>query len=257
MRFLPVFLDLQTGPVLLVGAGELAQREIAPACRQPARAFAGTRPMAITMSAEWAAADAARIELAEGDPLDRRSRRRDRGPVRRRRRDRDCDGGAGAGRVGPARQCDGRPCALDLHFSRHRRSRRRGGRDRHRRSLAGGGAPGARAHRGRAAGADRRSRRLYRPLAQADPRPDRRHVAAPPVLGARGRRPDRRAGARRARATRPTRLCRRSPIPPLSPARSRRCGGQGDAGRRRSGRSGSADHQGAARAAGRRRGVLR
>ncbi len=28
MRFLPVFLDLQTGPVLLVGAGELAHAKL-------------------------------------------------------------------------------------------------------------------------------------------------------------------------------------------------------------------------------------
>ena len=28
MRFLPVFLDLQTGPVLLVGAGELARAKL-------------------------------------------------------------------------------------------------------------------------------------------------------------------------------------------------------------------------------------
>ena len=28
MRFLPVFLDLQTGPVLLVGAGDLARAKL-------------------------------------------------------------------------------------------------------------------------------------------------------------------------------------------------------------------------------------
>jgi len=28
MRFLPVFLDLQTGPVLVVGAGELVQAKL-------------------------------------------------------------------------------------------------------------------------------------------------------------------------------------------------------------------------------------
>ncbi len=28
MRFLPVFLDLQAGPVVLVGAGELAQAKL-------------------------------------------------------------------------------------------------------------------------------------------------------------------------------------------------------------------------------------
>jgi uroporphyrin-III C-methyltransferase/precorrin-2 dehydrogenase/sirohydrochlorin ferrochelatase len=31
MRFLPVFLDLQAGPVLLVGAGDLARAKLAPA----------------------------------------------------------------------------------------------------------------------------------------------------------------------------------------------------------------------------------
>ena len=34
MRFLPVFLDLQAGPVLLVGTGELGAGEIAPARRR-------------------------------------------------------------------------------------------------------------------------------------------------------------------------------------------------------------------------------
>ena len=31
MRFLPVFLDLQTGPVLLVGSGDLARAKITAA----------------------------------------------------------------------------------------------------------------------------------------------------------------------------------------------------------------------------------
>ena len=50
MRFLPVFLDLQTGPVLLVGAGELARAKLR-LLRPQARAFAGSRPTAIMMSA--------------------------------------------------------------------------------------------------------------------------------------------------------------------------------------------------------------
>ena len=68
MRFLPVFLDLQAGPVLLVGAGELARVKL----RLLGAANARVR---------WYAADGhhdvsglettdiARIELAEGDPL--------------------------------------------------------------------------------------------------------------------------------------------------------------------------------------------
>ena len=31
MRFLPVFLDLQTGPVLLIGAGDFSASKTAPA----------------------------------------------------------------------------------------------------------------------------------------------------------------------------------------------------------------------------------
>jgi uroporphyrin-III C-methyltransferase/precorrin-2 dehydrogenase/sirohydrochlorin ferrochelatase len=54
MRFLPVFLDLQTGPVLLVGAGAQV------------RWFATDGHHDVS---GFEAADAARIELAEGDPL--------------------------------------------------------------------------------------------------------------------------------------------------------------------------------------------
>ena len=39
MRFLPVFLDLQTGPVLLVGAGDLARAKL-----RLLAAAAGPRP---------------------------------------------------------------------------------------------------------------------------------------------------------------------------------------------------------------------
>ena len=69
MRFLPVFLDLQAGPVLLVGSRRSGAGEIAPAGSPPARAFAGSRPTAITICSGLDAADAARIEFAEGDPL--------------------------------------------------------------------------------------------------------------------------------------------------------------------------------------------
>src|SRR3984893_4796401 len=68
MRFLPVFLDLQTGPVLLVGAGDLARAKL----RLLATAGAPGPPVAAGghhCVSGLAAADAARIELAEGDPL--------------------------------------------------------------------------------------------------------------------------------------------------------------------------------------------
>ena len=164
MRFLPVFLDLQAGPILLVGAGELARAKLRLLLAAGARIrwYRDRRPSRCQRARRrrCGADRACRRRSA-----DRRSRRRDRGAVRGRRRRRACDVGAGQGGR-PARQCDGRPRAFDLHLSGHRRSRRRGGRGRHRRRLAGGGAPRARAHRGDAAGADRRSRRLHRPLAQ-------------------------------------------------------------------------------------------
>src|SRR5712671_4176652 len=68
MRYLPVFLDLQTGPVLLVGAGYLARAKL----RLLAAAGARIRWFATDGDRDvsgLAAADAARIELAEGDPL--------------------------------------------------------------------------------------------------------------------------------------------------------------------------------------------
>lgn len=68
MRFLPVFLDLQTGPVLLVGAGDLARAKL----RLLASAGARIRWFATDGDHDVSgldAADAARIELATGDPL--------------------------------------------------------------------------------------------------------------------------------------------------------------------------------------------
>ena len=68
MRYLPVFLDLQTGPVLLVGAGDLARAKL----RLLAAAGARIRWFATDGHHDvsgLAAADAARIELADGDPL--------------------------------------------------------------------------------------------------------------------------------------------------------------------------------------------
>jgi uroporphyrin-III C-methyltransferase/precorrin-2 dehydrogenase/sirohydrochlorin ferrochelatase len=68
MRFLPVFLDLQTGPVLLVGSGDLARAKLRLLAAAGARVrwFATAGPHDVS---GLDAADAARIELAEGDPL--------------------------------------------------------------------------------------------------------------------------------------------------------------------------------------------
>jgi uroporphyrin-III C-methyltransferase / precorrin-2 dehydrogenase / sirohydrochlorin ferrochelatase len=68
MRFLPVFLDLQSGVVLLVGAGELVRAKL----RLLASAGARVRWYATDDNHDLtglAADDAARIELAKGDPL--------------------------------------------------------------------------------------------------------------------------------------------------------------------------------------------
>src|ERR1700728_2009950 len=68
MRFLPVFLDMQTGPVLLVGAGDLARTKL----RLLAAAGARIRCFSTDGRHDVAGlepADAARIEFAAGDPL--------------------------------------------------------------------------------------------------------------------------------------------------------------------------------------------
>ena len=68
MRFLPVFLDLKTGPVLLVGAGELARAKL----RLLAAAGASIRWIATDGNRDLGGLspeDAARIEPVEGDPL--------------------------------------------------------------------------------------------------------------------------------------------------------------------------------------------
>ncbi len=68
MRFLPVFLDLQAGPVLLIGAGELVRAKL----RLLAAAGARVRWYATDGDHDVSgieAADASRIETAEGDPL--------------------------------------------------------------------------------------------------------------------------------------------------------------------------------------------
>jgi uroporphyrin-III C-methyltransferase / precorrin-2 dehydrogenase / sirohydrochlorin ferrochelatase len=68
MRFLPVFLDLQTGPILLVGSGELARAKLrlllAAGARVRWHATDGNHDVSGIEPA-----DAARIEPAQGDPL--------------------------------------------------------------------------------------------------------------------------------------------------------------------------------------------
>jgi uroporphyrin-III C-methyltransferase/precorrin-2 dehydrogenase/sirohydrochlorin ferrochelatase len=68
MRYLPVFLDLQAGPVFLVGAGELVRAKL----RLLTAAGAHVRWYATAGDQDVGgleAAEAARIELAQGDPL--------------------------------------------------------------------------------------------------------------------------------------------------------------------------------------------
>jgi uroporphyrin-III C-methyltransferase / precorrin-2 dehydrogenase / sirohydrochlorin ferrochelatase len=68
MRFLPVFLDLQAGPVLLIGSGELAQAKL----RVLAAAGATVRWYPLSGSHDLSAlepAQAAKVERAAGDPL--------------------------------------------------------------------------------------------------------------------------------------------------------------------------------------------
>src|SRR5947209_2440834 len=68
MRFLPVFLDLQAGTVLLVGSGDLARAKL----RLLAAANARVRWYATDGNRDvggMQAADIARIEIADDDPL--------------------------------------------------------------------------------------------------------------------------------------------------------------------------------------------
>jgi uroporphyrin-III C-methyltransferase / precorrin-2 dehydrogenase / sirohydrochlorin ferrochelatase len=65
MRYLPVFLDLQSGPVLLVGAGDLARAKL----RLLASAGARVRWYPTDGNHDLGGVDAARIEIAQGDPL--------------------------------------------------------------------------------------------------------------------------------------------------------------------------------------------
>jgi uroporphyrin-III C-methyltransferase/precorrin-2 dehydrogenase/sirohydrochlorin ferrochelatase len=69
MRFLPIFLDLHSGPVLLVGAGDLVRAKL----RLLLSAGASIRWYATDGASDLSGVDAgdvARIEHAQGDPLD-------------------------------------------------------------------------------------------------------------------------------------------------------------------------------------------
>src|SRR5258708_1580984 len=68
MRFLPVFLDSSAGPILLVGGGELARAKLRLLLAAGARIrwYAADGPHDVS---GLDAADAARIECADGDPL--------------------------------------------------------------------------------------------------------------------------------------------------------------------------------------------
>ena len=65
MRFLPVFLDMQTGVVLLVGAGDLVRAKL----RLLAAAGARVRWFATDGNHDASGIDATRVEMATGDPL--------------------------------------------------------------------------------------------------------------------------------------------------------------------------------------------
>ncbi len=94
MRFLPVFLDLQTGPVLLVGGGELARAKLRLLAAAGAR-FDGMPPTAMMTSAGSGRRTPPDRDR-RGDPL-AADLRRHCGAVRRRRRHRSRDVGAGQG----------------------------------------------------------------------------------------------------------------------------------------------------------------
>ena len=195
MRFLPVFLDLQTGPVLLVGGGELARAKL----RLLVAAGARVRWYATDGHHDVSgldADDAARIELAQGDPLTA-----------------DLSGViailcAGAGDIGPAMSARAKAVGLPVNVMddlAHSTFIFPAIVDRGDVVVAvgtGGASPVV----------ARRVRERIEAVLPArigdlaafigrwrkiDSRPHCRVSAAPPLLGARGRRPDRRAGARR------------------------------------------------------------
>ncbi|MGB9115509.1 siroheme synthase CysG [Bradyrhizobium sp.] len=107
MRFLPVFLDLQSGVVLLVGAGDLARAKLRLLAAAGARvrwyATDGHHDLSALDLTALGADEAARIELAAGDPLTA-----------------DLSGViailcAGAGRVGPAMSARAKAVGLPVN----------------------------------------------------------------------------------------------------------------------------------------------
>jgi uroporphyrin-III C-methyltransferase / precorrin-2 dehydrogenase / sirohydrochlorin ferrochelatase len=71
MRFLPVFLDLSSGPIVLVGRGELALAKLRVLLAAGARIrwYAGARDQAVQEIVTLGEAAAAQINLMDGDPL--------------------------------------------------------------------------------------------------------------------------------------------------------------------------------------------
>ncbi len=207
MRFLPVFLDLQSGPVLLVGAGDLVRGEIAPAGLARARGCAGSRPTAIMIWPASTLTAAARIELASGDPLTADLSDAIAILCAGAGDDRRCHVGTREG-GGPARQCDGRSRAFHFHLSV-------------RSSIAATSswpsAPAARRRwlRGACASASRRCCRRASAISPASSARLRKAMRARipefslrrRVLGTRDRRSDRCAGACRAQRPRPKPRC--------------------------------------------------
>ncbi|WP_276576783.1 NAD(P)-dependent oxidoreductase, partial [Bradyrhizobium sp. 23] len=67
MRFLPVFLDLKAGPVVLIGAGELLRAKLrvltAAGARIRVHAIDGNHDLGLSSE------DAARIDISATDPL--------------------------------------------------------------------------------------------------------------------------------------------------------------------------------------------
>jgi len=162
MRFLPVFLDLKAGPVVLIGAGELLRAKLrvlaAAGARIRVHAIDGNHDLGVSSE------DAARIDIAAGDPLIA-----------------DLAGViavvcAGAGDVGVAMSVRAKALGLpvnvmdDLDHSsfifRPSSIAAMSWSRSHRRNVAGGGAARAREDRGAAAGTHWRARRVHRRLPQ-------------------------------------------------------------------------------------------
>ena len=196
MRFLPLFVDLSAGAVVLVGSGGAALAKL----RLLRAAGAHVR---------WYSRNARHrrggSDLARSRPDRDQHRRSARGGLARRdrrglggwRRARCQDCGARATRTHSDQR--GRPAgSVDLHLSGHCRSRRGGGGDRHRRQRAGPGAAPARADRSLAACAHRRACRIDRPPSQSLRRRAARAVTAS-LLAQHGHRADRRCSPGRSR----------------------------------------------------------